>query len=155
MLAMETDFITNHFLGDLGEAERLHEAGRMKLVDGEAEIADGVHVHALLSPKGGRPHGRPGHHDYETRGRGGGDPDGVSTARPRLSGWAVLAVDAAYLYRSLESMIPPGIHIHVDDALRALDKVKDLADATDLIFAGHDETDLRREEVFPGVRRFV
>ena len=52
-------------------------------------------------------------------------------------------------------MIPPGIHIHVDDALRALEAVKDLADAPDLIFAGHDETDLRREEVFPGVRMFV
>ena len=25
----------------------------------------------------------------------------------------------------------------------------------DIIFAGHDETDLRREEVYPGVRRFV
>ena len=105
----------------------------MKLVDGEAEIADGVHVHWV----GGH---TPGHQIIRFR-----------TAR----GWAVLAVDAAYLYRSLESMIPPGIHIHVDDALRALDKVKDLADATDLIFAGHDETDLRREEVFPGVRRFV
>ena len=32
---------------------------------------------------------------------------------------------------------------------------KDLPDAPDLIFAGHDETDLRREEVYPGVRRFV
>ena len=54
------------------------------------------------------------------------------TARGR----AVLAVDARYLYRSLESMIPPGIHIHVDDVLRALETVKDLADAPDLIFAG-------------------
>ena len=130
--AAEYHFI-NHFLGDLEEAERLHEAGRMELVDGEAEIADGVHVHRV-----------------------GGHTPGHQIIRFRTSrGWAVLAVDAAYLYRSLESMIPPGIHIHVDDALRALDKVKDLADATDLIFAGHDETDLRREEVFPGVRRFV
>ena len=91
----------------------------MKLVDGEAEIADGVQVHRV----GGH---TPGHQIIRFR-----------TGR----GWAVLAVDAAYLYRSLESMIPPGIHIHVDDALRALDAVKDLADATDLIFAGHDETD--------------
>ena len=42
--AAEYHFI-NHFLGDLEEAERLLEAGRMELVDGEAEIADGVHVH--------------------------------------------------------------------------------------------------------------
>jgi len=33
--------------------------------------------------------------------------------------------------------------------------VKDLAVARDPIFAGHDETDLRREVVYPGVRRFV
>ena len=52
--------------------------------------------------------------------------------------------------RMLESMIPPGIHVHVDDALRALKARKDLADAPDLIFAGHDETDSRREEAFPG-----
>ena len=35
----------NHFLGNLEEAERLLEAGRMEIVDGEAEIADGVRVH--------------------------------------------------------------------------------------------------------------
>ncbi|MCY3825214.1 MAG: hypothetical protein OXG62_15250 [Nitrospinae bacterium] len=64
-------------------------------------------------------------------------------------------MDALYLYWSLESMIPPGIHIHVDDALRAVETMKDLADAPNLIFAGYDETDLRREEVYPGVRMFV
>ena len=84
--AAEYHFI-NHFLGDLEEAEKLLEAGRMELVDGEAEIADGVHVHWT----GGH---TPGHQIVRFR-----------TAR----GWAVLAVDAAYLYRSLESMIPPGI----------------------------------------------
>lgn len=52
-------------------------------------------------------------------------------------------------------MAPLGIHIHVDDDLRALETVKDLADAPGLIFAGHDETDLRREEGCPGVRRLV
>ncbi len=130
--AAEYHFI-NHFLGDLEEAEKLLEAGRLELVDGEAEVADGVHVHWT----GGH---TPGHQIVRFR-----------TAR----GWAVLAVDAAYLYRSLESMIPPGIHVHVDDALRALEAVKDLADSPDLIFAGHDETDLRRKEAFPGVRRFV
>ena len=43
-----------------------------------------------------------------------------------------LGADAAYVYRSLESMISRG-----------------------LIFSGHNESDLRIKEVFPGVRRFV
>ena len=37
----------------------------------------------------------------------------------------------------------------------ALEGVKYLADAPDLIFAGHDGMDLRRKEVYPGVRRLV
>lgn len=130
--AAEYHFI-NHFLGDLPEAERLLEAGRMELIDGEAEIADGLRLHRV-----------------------GGHTPGLQVVRFRTKrGWAVLAVDAAYLYRSFESMIPPGIHVHVDDALRALDAVKDLADAPGLIFAGHDEQDLRIEEEFPGARRLA
>ncbi len=130
--AAEYHFL-NHFLGDLPEAERLEAEGRLTLVEEEAEIAEGVHVHRV-----------------------GGHTPGHQIVRFRTKqGWAVLAVDAAYLYRSLESMIPPGIHVHVDDALRALDAVKDLADAPALIFAGHDERDLERKEIFPGVRKFV
>lgn len=41
-------------------------------------------------------------------------------------------------------MIPSGIHIHLGDALHTLETVQDSVDAPDLIFAGHDETDLRR-----------
>ncbi len=123
----------NHFLGDLPEAERLLEEGRLELVDEEAEVADGLCLHWV-----------------------GGHTPGLQIVRFRTrEGWAVLAADAAYVYRSLESMIPPGIHVHVDDALRALDAVKSLADSPRLIFAGHDERDLRREEVFPGVRRLA
>ncbi len=123
----------NHFLGDLPEAERLEEAGRLVLVEGEAEIADGVRVHRV-----------------------GGHTPGLQIVRFRAQeGWAVLAVDAAYVYRSLESMIPPGIHVHVDDALRALDAIKDLADSPRLIFAGHDARDLKIREAFPGVRRLA
>ncbi len=123
----------NHFLGDLAEAERLLEAGRLALVDGEAEIADGVRLHRV-----------------------GGHTPGLQVVRFRAKGgWAALAVDAAYLYRSFESMIPPGVHVHVDDALRALDAVKDMAASPGLLFAGHDERDLRVEEEFPGVRRLA
>ena len=130
--AGEYHFI-NHFLGDLPEVERLLEAGRVELIDGEAEIADGLRLHLV-----------------------GGHTPGLQVVRFRTKrGWAALAVDAAYLYRSFESMIPPGVHVHVDDALRALDAVKDLADSPRLIFAGHDEQDLRIEEEFPGVRRLA
>ena len=37
----------------------------------------------------------------------------------------------------------------------ALVHTQDPEELCDIIFAGHDETDLRREEVYPGVRRFV
>ena len=123
-----------HFTGDMEDAAWLEEEGRLHLLDGEAEIAPGVTVHLT-----------------------GGHTPGLQIVRVRTEeGWAVLAVDAAYLFRSLESMIPPGIHVHVDDCLAALDTVKELADKPTLIFPGHDvETLEKYSEQHPGVRRVV
>ena len=48
-------------------------------------------------------------------------------------------------------MIPPGIHIHVDDALRALgSSERTWPTRRTSSSQAHDETDLRREEVFSG-----
>ncbi|OGL60214.1 MAG: hypothetical protein A3J27_01865 [Candidatus Tectomicrobia bacterium RIFCSPLOWO2_12_FULL_69_37] len=123
-----------HYLADLGDAAWLEEEGRLHLLEGDAEIAPGVSVHPV-----------------------GGHTPGLQVVRVRTEeGWAVLAVDAAYVYRSLESMIPPGIHVRVDEALSALDRVKELADRPSLIFPGHDaETLARYAETAPGVRRLA
>jgi len=123
-----------HYLADLEDAAWLEEEGRLRLLDGGAGIAPGVTVHLV-----------------------GGHTPGLQVVRVRTGeGWAVLAVDAAYVYRSLESMIPPGIHVRVDEALSALDRVKELADRPSLIFPGHDaETLARYAETAPGVRRLA
>ncbi|MBI3024212.1 MAG: N-acyl homoserine lactonase family protein [Candidatus Tectomicrobia bacterium] len=123
-----------HYLADLEDAAWLEAEGRLRLLDGDAEIAPGVTVHLV-----------------------GGHTPGLQVVRVRTEeGWAVLAVDAAYVYRSLESMIPPGIHVRVDEALAALDRVKDLAGRPALIFPGHDaETLARWPETAPGVRRLA
>ena len=98
------------------------------------ECSDGVTVHPT-------PGHTPGHQSVRVR---------------TAEGWAVLAVDAAYVFRSLESMIPPGIHVRADHALHSLDLIKDLADKPTLIFPGHDEEILKKFlETHPGVRQLV
>lgn len=126
-------FLT-HFLGDMEDADWLEKEGRLHLVEGEAEIADGVSVHLV-----------------------GGHTPGLQVVRVRTAeGWAVLAVDAAYVFRSFESLIPPGIIIRVDEALDALDTIKELADSPRLIFPGHDIATVNRiAETYPGVRRLA
>lgn len=123
-----------HFTGETADADGLLEEGRLHLLEGEVEIADGVTVHPT-------PGHSPGHQSVRVR---------------TAEGWAVLAVDAAYVFRSLESMIPPGIHVHVDDALHSLDRIKELADRPHLIFPGHDAEILKKySETHPGVRRLA
>ena len=111
----------------------LEENKQIKIVNGDLDIFDGISVHHV-----------------------GGHSPGLQIIRVRtLKGWAVLAVDSAYVFRSFESMIPPGIHVHVDEALAALDKVKDLADSPKLIFPGHDSETLSIPEFASGVRQLV
>ena len=133
--APESDYhFLRYFITDLEDAAGLESEGRLHLLDGEAEIAPGVTVHPV-----------------------GGHTPGLQIVRVRTGeGWAVLAADAAYVFRSLESMIPPGIHVHVDDCLSAFDTVKALADKPTLIFPGHDNEILRNfPEEHPGVYRLV
>ena len=87
----------------------------------------------------------------------GGHTPGLQVVRVRTAeGWAVLAADAAYVFRCLESMVPPGIHVRVEECLAALDTVKDLADKPTLIFLGHDiEIFNKFPEQHPGVRRLA
>ena len=123
----------NHFLADLKDLKSLEENKQIKIVNGDLDIFDGISVHHV-----------------------GGHSPGLQIIRVRtLKGWAVLAVDSAYVFRSFESMIPPGIHVHVDEALAALDKVKDLADSPKLIFPGHDSETLSIPEFASGVRQLV
>jgi glyoxylase-like metal-dependent hydrolase (beta-lactamase superfamily II) len=123
-----------HFVANLEDVAGLEKEGRLHLLDGETEIEEGITVHLT-----------------------GGHTPGLQIVRVRTAeGWAVLAVDAAYVIRSLESMIPPGIHVHVDECLSALDTVKELADRPNLVFPGHDIETLKRfPEAHPGVFRLA
>jgi len=123
-----------HYAADLEDAAWLEAEGRLHLLDGDADVAPGLSLHLV-----------------------GGHTPGLQAVRVRTrEGWAVLAGDAAYVRRSLESMVPPGIHVRVDECLDALDRVKALAGKPSLIFPGHDwEMVERYEETAPGVRRLA
>ena len=123
-----------HFLADMGDLDWLEEEGRINYLEGFSEIADGITVHLV-----------------------GGHTPGLQIVRVRTAeGWAVLAADAAYVFRNLESMVPPGIHVRVEECLAALGTVKDLADKQTLIFPGHDiEIFGKFPEQHPGVRRLA
>ncbi len=123
-----------HFLADMGDLDWLEEEGRINYLEGEAGITGGITVHPV-----------------------GGHTPGLQVVRVRTAeGWAVLAADAAYVFRNLESMVPPGIHVRVEECLAALGTVKDLADKPTLIFPGHDiEIFNKFPEQYPGVRRLA
>jgi glyoxylase-like metal-dependent hydrolase (beta-lactamase superfamily II) len=101
---------------------RLGYGGRLRFVDGDAEVVPGVHVHRV----GGHTAGM----QIVT----------VATARGR----AVVTSDASHYYRNLEARIPsPTLH-DLPGVYRAFDRVLELADSADLILPGHDPLVLER-----------
>ena len=95
---------------------RLNHEGRMRFVDGVAEIVPGIAVHKV----GGHTAGM----QVVT----------VETARGR----AVVASDASHYYRNFEERIPFTTLHDIPGTYAAFDRLRELASAPELILPGHD-----------------
>jgi glyoxylase-like metal-dependent hydrolase (beta-lactamase superfamily II) len=105
---------------------RLHFRGRVGLCDGAREIVPGITVHHV------------GGHTM------GSQIVQVETAR----GTAVVASDAAKLYRNFLEEIPQPRSHSVADQIGGYTLIKRLASAADLIIPGHDPEAMRRLSLY-------
>lgn len=120
--APEAAFRRSIEVDDICALVRLNYEGRLRFIDGEAEIVPGVRVHHV----------------------GGHTPGMQLTSVTTARGRAVVASDASHYYRNLEARIPfPTLH-DLPGVYRAFDRMLDLADRPDLILPGHDPLVLER-----------
>jgi len=101
-------------------------AGRLHLVDGDAEILPGIRVYI-----GGR-------HTWQSQ----------YVSAPTRSGTVVLASDNMYLYENLDKHLPIAQTFDAASNLRAQDRMKTIASKPELIIPGHDPAVMTR---FPKV----
>jgi glyoxylase-like metal-dependent hydrolase (beta-lactamase superfamily II) len=101
---------------------RLNHEGRLRFVDGEAEVVPGVRVHHV-----------------------GGHTAGMQiTTVATERGQAVVASDAAHYYRNFEARIPFNTLHDLPGMYTAFERIASLADAPDLVIPGHDPQVLQR-----------
>jgi glyoxylase-like metal-dependent hydrolase (beta-lactamase superfamily II) len=105
---------------------RLHFRGRLSLCNGSQEIVPGITVHHV------------GGHTM------GSQIVQVETAR----GAAVVASDAAKLYRNFMENIPQPRSHSVSEQISGYKLIKDLASTEDLIIPGHDPEAMRRLPIY-------
>jgi len=117
-----------------GEYGRLHEPpdmtylreqvgrGRVRLIDGDFTVVPGVTLHLL-----------------------GGHTHGLQVVRvTTAAGHVVLASDASHFYENIGADRPYSIVDHLPSMYRAFDRIRELADAENLIIPGHDPLVLNR-----------
>lgn len=98
------------------EAVKALYAGKLVFFDGDAEVADGVTVHAI-----------------------GGHSKGLQAVRVRTeAGWMVLASDAAHFYENYERRVPFPLVVDVEAMLNGFDRLTALASTPELVVPGHD-----------------
>jgi glyoxylase-like metal-dependent hydrolase (beta-lactamase superfamily II) len=120
--AAEPAFRRSIEVDDICALVRLAYEGRLRFIDGESEIVPGVRVHRV----------------------GGHTPGMQVTTVTTARGRAVVASDAAHYYRNLQARIPfPTLH-DLPGTYRAFDRIRELADAPDLVVPGHDPLVLER-----------
>ena len=118
---------------DIAAMEALVVAGRVDLHDGPAAPLPGIELHHV-----------------------GGHTDGLQIIRVATArGWMVLANDAVALRDNLEQRRPFPAVFHVGDALDAFDTVLRLADAPDLVIAGHDPRTSDGPAALPGSEGWI
>ncbi len=115
---------------DIVALVRLSYEGRIAYVDGEREILPGIRVHRV-----------------------GGHTAGMQIVTVQTAhGQAVLASDAAHYYHNLEDNVPFNTLHDVPGTYHAFRRIRELADAPDLIVPGHDPLVLERlQSVAPAI----
>jgi glyoxylase-like metal-dependent hydrolase (beta-lactamase superfamily II) len=103
-------------VGNIAEIVRLNYEGRVKIVDGDQEIAPGLLLILI----------------------GGHTPGCQAVVVEMSQGRAVLCSDACPLYRNMEENIPSGLNTNLVEAYYALDKLRKLASSEELVIPGHD-----------------
>jgi glyoxylase-like metal-dependent hydrolase (beta-lactamase superfamily II) len=119
-------------LEDVRFLASLEGAGRLSLVDGDAEVVEGISVH-----------------------RGGGHTPGLQWVEVRTgtaTGTVVLAADNAYLYENLSERRPTASTRDKEGDLLLFDELLRTASRRDLAIPGHDPKVMRE---FPEVAPFV
>jgi glyoxylase-like metal-dependent hydrolase (beta-lactamase superfamily II) len=135
----EYDFWTGPYAerGELGHhAERddidrlvaLNSRGRMRLLDGDTELAPGISVHLT----------------------GGHTPGTQLTRVETARGPVVLAADAAHYFENVEQDRAFAVHTDLVDMYRTFDRMRELAEGG-VVVAGHDPAVLERFPAVPGL----
>lgn len=136
----EFDFWTSEygFRGELGhhaeqddidQLVRLREAGRLRLLDGDTELAPGISVHHT-----------------------GGHTPGTQVVRVETAnGVVVLAADASHYFENVEQDHAFAVHTDLVGVYRTFDRMRELAGEGGVVVAGHDPDVLRRFPAVPGL----
>jgi glyoxylase-like metal-dependent hydrolase (beta-lactamase superfamily II) len=119
-----------HWLCAEPDVRHVLGSDRLALVDGDRELAPGLGVHRV-----------------------GGHTAGMQVVRVHtVAGWVVLASDAVHFTQNLADDRPAPILHAMPDVYAAFDRVRELADAPELVVPGHDPEVTRRFPAVPGTR---
>jgi len=118
---------------DVTSAVRALYGGRLRLHEGDAQVAPGVALHHI-----------------------GGHTKGLQAVRVCTArGPVVLAGDAAHQWQNLRRRNPFPVLVNVDDVLRGYGKLEALAGGPDHIIPGHDARVVQRFPPLPATRDAV
>jgi len=107
---------------DVQSAIRALYADRLKVYQGDTELAPGVTLHLI-----------------------GGHSGGIQSIRvPTARGWVVLAGDAVHLWGNIRKRNPFPVVVDVARMLRGFETIESLADGPDHVIPGHDPLILKR-----------
>jgi glyoxylase-like metal-dependent hydrolase (beta-lactamase superfamily II) len=111
----------------IGMVRRVYE-GRVRFHDGDAELAPGISLHRI-----------------------GGHTKGLQAVRVYTrAGWIVLASDASHLYANMQEERPFPAVFDVGQMIEGYRRLRELADAPELIVPGHDPLVMKRYPVAGG-----
>lgn len=108
----------NHFfeVDDITGVVRALHAGRLRVVDGDVELAPGLEAHLI-----------------------GGHTQGLQVLRVRTErGWVVLAADALHYYENFHDRNPFPAILDLGRMLDGYERLAELAETEDHIIPGHD-----------------
>jgi glyoxylase-like metal-dependent hydrolase (beta-lactamase superfamily II) len=112
----EVDEFAESWLVDTADLGYLLDSDRLDLVDGDAEVAPGMTVHHV-----------------------GGHTPGMQVVRVLTNaGHVVVASDASHFLENIQRRSPSPPTHSLPDALRAFERITELADGPHLILPGHD-----------------